>query len=500
MNTLTPEDILLYQEALQTMSYNEAYSFVPYPYQKDFYASGAHYSQRFLMAANRIGKTLSVSMEVSYHLTGQYPEWWEGKRFDNAILAWAIGITGDSVKNVLQKELFGTANVRDEDALGTRAIPRDVIEWELLERDGARILACGVRHVSGGLSRLVFKSTQQGQHVLMGDTVDLILLDEEDKHNSMEIYSQCLTRTMTTNGQVIVTATPENGETEMVRMFQDNTEGELYLQNSTWDDAPHLDEETKRKILAGYPSWQKDMRSKGIPILGDGLVFDCDPYKQTTTVNINNTDDILWSLDIGAVKDATVLSLMVNKSNDDECEYDFAVKQQWFLEQDEEGNNIRGPHTVATIIRDSTYPNAPLIRPADATVDSSEGYGKVLKDLGVIVYSKCAHNPPNATAASWNMTSGSERSIQTGLMNMNELMRLGKLKIDRSCSNLLREMTTYHAIQRVGKTVYGGSDHAIDSWRYGVISLLGNRGVPAGQCQKKHEDTYNNGYSGDPFN
>lgn len=43
-----------------------------------------------------------------------------------------------------------------------------------------------------------------------------------------------------------------------------------------WDDAPHLSESVKTKLLSSYPDHQKDMRTKGIPMLGHGRIFDMD--------------------------------------------------------------------------------------------------------------------------------------------------------------------------------------------------------------------------------
>lgn len=51
----------------------------PYPFQR------AHHSdarERMVMAANRVGKTQCAAAEVAMHATGDYPDWWEGKRFD----------------------------------------------------------------------------------------------------------------------------------------------------------------------------------------------------------------------------------------------------------------------------------------------------------------------------------------------------------------------------------------------------------------------------------
>src|ERR1035441_9711521 len=53
-------------------------------YQKhlEFFAAGPGYRERLMLAANRVGKTEGVGgYELTLHLTGQYPDWWVGRRF-----------------------------------------------------------------------------------------------------------------------------------------------------------------------------------------------------------------------------------------------------------------------------------------------------------------------------------------------------------------------------------------------------------------------------------
>lgn len=165
--------------------YNKIESFGPYDFQKKFYSASKNYKRRFLCAANRIGKSFSEAAEFAWHLTGNYPEDYEGHRFEKPILAWAVGITGESTQKVLQKELFGTADARDTKAVGTGSIPKRLIQPDSVARDGQRILSAKIKHYNSkgeydGDSTLEFRSTQQGEHVLMGATVDYVWLDEED--------------------------------------------------------------------------------------------------------------------------------------------------------------------------------------------------------------------------------------------------------------------------------------------------------------------------------
>ena len=46
-----------------------------------------------------------------------------------------------------------------------------------------------------------------------------------------------------------MTFTPENGVTELVAQFMDNRQQGQHLANATWDDAKHLNKETKEQLL-----------------------------------------------------------------------------------------------------------------------------------------------------------------------------------------------------------------------------------------------------------
>lgn len=46
-----------------------------------------------------------------------------------------------------------------------------------------------------------------------------------------------------------------------------------YLVSATWEDVPHLDDQTKKELLESIPPYQRDARSKGIPQLGSGAIY-----------------------------------------------------------------------------------------------------------------------------------------------------------------------------------------------------------------------------------
>lgn len=175
---------------------------------------GAPHRERCMIAANRTGKTEGCGgYETSLHLIGEYPEWWPGRRFDSApIRAWAAGDTSNTVRDILQTVMLGPPG-----DMGTGLIPKNNIERVTWKRNVPEAVQdVYVKHRSGRLSSLTFKSYDQGRESFQGTAQHVIWLDEEPP---VAIYSECLLRTMTTDGIVLCTFTPLLGLSEVVLSF-----------------------------------------------------------------------------------------------------------------------------------------------------------------------------------------------------------------------------------------------------------------------------------------
>jgi len=184
-----------------------------YPKHMEFFAAGAEHRERLMMAANRVGKTWGIGgYETVLHLTGLYPDWWEGTRLKRPIRAWAAGDTTETVRDIIQYKLLGNHGEH-----GTGLIPHSHLE-DTTSRSGVpnAVRDIYVKHESGGTSMLSLKSYDQGRESFQGTEQDLIWLDEEPR---MDIYSECLIRTMTTKGLIICTFTPLQGMSEVVQSF-----------------------------------------------------------------------------------------------------------------------------------------------------------------------------------------------------------------------------------------------------------------------------------------
>lgn len=470
--------------------YNKLAHFKPYPWQIEFMAANKRYKQRYLRAGNRCGKSLTEAYEFAQHVTGKYQDWYEGSRIeDSGHTFWCLGVDLDSTSDVMQKELFGTKDIRFLDELGTGSIPLENIDTESMSKDGRRLIQCRIKHVDGGYNLVRFYGAAQGQDKLMGQSVKYVWIDEEAPHNSEEIYSQCVTRTLETNGYVVFTSTPEQGRTPLNIKFEENKHNNLYLQQVSWDDCPHITDGMRKEMLAGIPESQHQMRMLGLPVIGKGAVFAfTDSEIEADKPEINPWDMVLWSLDIGDVNDPTVLTLMLDKSPSvtDENEPKYFIYDQWVLAEDEDGNNIRSPEHVANIITNHIYCTAPCIVPHDAQGKSDKAYGKLLKKYGVKVKSKEAHNPTQTSSSGWSKEGKKphEKSIEAGLWFMEDAFKKGELKVCKNNVDWFKEKNGYFRTGKKGANAFSGDDHCIDSSRYGFVSLLGGRAKQVGDSQK----------------
>jgi phage terminase large subunit-like protein len=175
------------------------------------------------MAGNQLGKSIGGAAETAFHLTGRYPDWWEGAVFDKPVRWWAASESGLATRDTVQTRLVGDPELEEE--WGTGAIPFDALtDWDrqaggvpnLL--DNVQVRWGGGGDVQAGTSICHFKSYEQGRRKWQGPTRDGIWLDEEPP---ADLYSEARTRTQ--KGQrgvfVMLTFTPLLGLSDVVRQF-----------------------------------------------------------------------------------------------------------------------------------------------------------------------------------------------------------------------------------------------------------------------------------------
>lgn len=475
---LSREDRLAYLKLLREDERRESrrkfYSYFPetgplrrelYTQHMEFFRLGAQVRTRCFMAANRVGKTESGGgYETVCHLTGHYPPWWEGHRFNHHINAWVAGDTIETVRDIIQLKLVGP-----EGQYGTGLIPGDdLAHVQMRKGGGGAIDYVMVRHVSGGLSRLGFKSYDQKRHSFQGTEKHLIWLDEESEEG---IRAECGMRLGTTKGLLIETFTPLRGLTPIVLNYlgveadPDTPKGKDELPEfkipesrvsisgrqaivmAGWDDAPHLDAEAREEMLAKCEPHLVKCRSLGIPTLGAGAIY---PIDEADIV----VDDfklpahwpLAYGLDVGWNCTAAVFGAWDRESD---IVYLYSLHYQ--------GRQEPSTHVAGINARGDGIPG--VIDPASRGRSQRDGEKllEIYTELGLDI-------------------SPADNSRESGLFAVHQRLATGRLKVFRSLRPWFAEYRIYRRDEK-GQVVKV-KDHAMDATRYLIVSGLDVAKVP----------------------
>lgn len=260
------ELVALLEERERRKRTNRLATYRPYPKQAEFHALGATVRERLLMAGNQLGKTWSAGFEAAMHATGLYPDDWQGRRWDRPTVGWAASETMEVSRDAGQRILLGREGER-----GIGAIPEScILDVARYPNVRGAISQAWVRHVSGGQSLIIFKSYDQGRRKFQGDTIDWFWPDEEPPE---DIYSEGLTRTNATGGMVMMTFTPLLGMSRVVQRFLKEQSPDRAVVRMGIKDALHYTEAERARIIASYPEHEREARTEGLPMLGEGAVF-----------------------------------------------------------------------------------------------------------------------------------------------------------------------------------------------------------------------------------
>ncbi|WP_142478636.1 phage terminase large subunit family protein [Klebsiella oxytoca] len=417
-----------------------------YPWQKRFIANTREYSQVALIAANRVGKTDTATYVDAIHAMGDYPEGWTGHKFDHAPLIWILGYSGEKCRDLLQAPIIGR---KTDNGWEGGLIPGElIVSVEPMTGTPNAVRSVYIKHKSGGTAKIQFWSYSQGQHALMGDSVDWFHIDEEPKDPA--IFPQVLTRTATgdkgNGGRGILTFTPENGRTDLVIGFMDNPSSAQACMNVGWDDAPHLSDKVKTELLASFPAHQRDMRTKGIPMLGHGRIYDiaddeitCQPFACPDHFFVIDGQDFGW--------DHPQAHIQLWEDRDEDVIY---ISHVWKARQKKADEAWR---IVKPWARD-----VPTAWPHDGN-QHEKGGGQQLKEQY-----KAEGFKMLGEHATW--PDGGNK-VEPGIHEIRERMLDGKFKVFSTCTDFFEEFRMYHRDEtgKIAKT----NDDVLDAIRYAYM-------------------------------
>jgi hypothetical protein len=215
-----------------------------------------------------------------------------------------------------------------------------------------------------------------------------------------------------------------------------------YLVQADWDDAPHLTEEAKTKMLKETPPHLRDARSKGIPSLGTGAIY---PVSEEQFVVDPFLIPIFWprgyALDVGWNRTAAIWG-----AHDRDSDIIYLTTEHY------QQHGTPAVHAAAIKARGMPWKGARDWQPGvidPASNQANQKDGEALK----AIYVNLGLNLVDA-----------ENEVEAGIFDVWSRLSEGRLKVFRTCQNWLYEYRRYYR-DKNGKVVKK-DDHLMDGTRY----------------------------------
>ncbi len=479
---------------------NQITYFKPYDWQLKFWEQTKSKKQLMIKAAVRVGKTDTTVIPLACWLTNTYPDYWNGYIFNYPITCYVLGQSYDQLKRVLQKKLLGEIDHNTGRFTGGWIPSRFIssnpkhIDWNGAVKGGIKSIRIKTTETkaTGMYSTLYFFSYEQGQGVLMGDSVDVVLIDEQVKDPS--IYPQLVNRTSTgaklTGGLILASMTPEYGRTPLIKQFQEDLKPHQYLMSVTWWDAPHWTKKMIEENLESLPAHLRDLKSKGVEIMGSGLVY---PFSEESLkerlVDPPSYFRYLGAIDFGIRTGALVVGVL-NPDNKKITIIEAIRTDDW------------GINRIADKML-SYGTNLKWAWPMDGyQIKENSGSGitqlEQLRRMGVKTLGVHAH----LTIKGEDGTQKKTTSVEAGVQEVYHLLSANKLTIDPTLSAFWEEFRFYAREEGVIKHKKNHQnikvgDHIMDAFRYLVISM--KYATPLNYEQAKIKPIYLSGRE-NPYN
>jgi len=407
------------------------------------------YRQNMTLAGNQVGKSESGGYHFSCDVLQDYPDWWEGFRFDHCINALAIGVDNKQLE-VLQTILFGRLEGREFQGGWIHKDEIDSIQWTpSLSGVASRVIV----RSRLGLNTIHLRSytqTKTGQDTLTfaGQVFDLIWPDEQPPDALVgQLAVRLLNGNMGKGGRIRYTMTPELGKTPLIQKFMDTIGATQHLIGPvSWDECTHMTPEAQATALDGIPEFEHDLRRLGIPSFGSGMVYPITESRlRVDPFTIPQHWRVIRSIDLGINHPTAICWLAYDMEADTiYLTKTYAVKGE--------------PAAVHAAAANSYWPDAPIVFPHD--VDQTEkGSGQTVRRY----YEKAGIKH----ARDFKNIDGSIK-VEPGIFDIYERMKDGRFKVFSTCTEFWHEFRLYHRDE--GKLVKVNDD-VMDAMRYGAVMV-----------------------------
>lgn len=215
---------------------------------------------RWVFGGNRSGKTECGAVETVWLARGIHP-YKDNKPRDG----WVVSISQQVQRDVAQNKIL-------------EYLKKEWIE-DIIMISGKKgsafqgvIDTIYVKNVFGTISKIGFKSCDQGREKFQGTSLDYVWFDEEPPE---DIYIECKMRVLDRCGMIFGTMTPLKGLTWVYHtiFLNDRNDREVWYEHMQWEDNPYLSKEEIYNLSASLSKEELESRKYGNFTSGTGLVY-----------------------------------------------------------------------------------------------------------------------------------------------------------------------------------------------------------------------------------
>ena len=215
---------------------------------------------RWVFGGNRSGKTECGAVETVWLARGIHP-FKQNKPRDG----WVVSLSQQVQRDVAQNKILSYLKREWIDDIV-------MISGKKGSADSGVIDTIFVRNIFGSVSKIGFKSCDQGREKFQGTSLDYVWFDEEPPE---DIYIECRMRVLDKCGEVFGTMTPLKGLTWVYRTIylNESEDPDVWYEQMQWEDNPYLSKSEIDKLSMHLNKDELQSRKFGNFASGTGLVY-----------------------------------------------------------------------------------------------------------------------------------------------------------------------------------------------------------------------------------
>jgi len=404
---------------------------------------------RWVFGGNRSGKTECGAVESIWMARGIHP-YRENKK---NVFGWVVSLSTKVQKEVAQDKILKYLDSAYIEDIIMNTGKKSSPEYGVID-------TIVVRNIFGGLSRISFKSCEEGREKFQGTSLDFVWFDEEPPE---DIYNECKMRVLDKCGDIFGTMTPLKGQTYIYDQVYLNSQGdpEIFSLFMEWADNPYLSESELKRLTSSMSEEELLARRYGKFLSSNrGMVYkEFDP-----SIHVIEPFDIPHeyydqiSIDPGLNNPLSAHFYAVDYDNNI-----YVIAEHFEAERDVE-YHARKIKEIASELGWPKRRDGKLEALIDSaanqkTLSSSKSVSELFFENGIAVNPKV------------------NKDLFTGINRVKSYLKnaegVSKLFIFASCTNLIRELKSYYWGNGDNPVKY--DDHALDELRYYIMSRPENQ-------------------------